>query len=43
MKVVKSFAAYAKDTDTLPPETLIPCCLFVLPLRFCELLNIEVD
>jgi hypothetical protein len=41
MKVVKHFAEYVKDTDNLPPETLIPCCLFVLPTKFCELLKIE--
>lgn len=35
MKIVKHFTDYVKDTDTLPPDTLIPCCLFVLPQRFC--------
>jgi hypothetical protein len=35
LRIIKHFSEYAKDTDSLPPETLIPCCLFVIPTKFC--------
>jgi hypothetical protein len=29
--VLKSFASYSKESETLPPPTLIPVCLFSIP------------
>lgn len=29
--VLKAFASYSKESDILPPETLIPVCLFAVP------------
>lgn len=41
--VLKSFASYSKDSDTLPPATLIPVCLFSVPDLFKKLLGLEDD
>lgn len=30
-QVLKAFANYSKESDVLPPETLIPVCLFAIP------------
>ena len=41
--VLKSFATYSKDSDTLPPATLIPVCLFSVPDLFRKLLGLSED
>jgi hypothetical protein len=38
--VLKSFASYSKDSETLPPATLIPVCLFSVPDIFKKLLEL---
>ena len=39
--VLKAFMSYSTTAETLPPETLIPVCLFSLPSLFKNLLQIN--
>ena len=41
--LLKSFMAYSTTTDTLPPPTLIPVCLFTLPKLFKAILRLQED
>lgn len=41
--VLKLFATYSKDSNTLPPATLIPVCLFSVPDIFRNLLGLSED
>lgn len=38
--VLKAFNAYSTTADHLPPPTLIPVCLFLLPNLFKELVGL---
>jgi hypothetical protein len=37
--VLKVFASYSKESEVLPPETLIPVCLFAVPEILRKLLG----
>ena len=41
--LLKSFMSYSTTSDTLPPPTLIPVCLFTLPKLFKSLLGLAED
>jgi hypothetical protein len=38
--ILKAFGSYSTTSETLPPQTLIPVCLFSLPRLFRTLLDI---
>ena len=38
--LLKAFMEYSTTADQLPPPTLIPVCLFVLPKLFKKLLQL---
>lgn len=39
--LLKAFGSYSTTSETLPPQTLIPVCLFSLPPLFRSLLHTQ--
>ena len=42
-KIVKALHEFASDSNKLPPQSLIPCCLFKVPEKFKSFLGVEAE